>query len=126
MTKEELIGIIKNKKSAPFLFLGSGFTKHYLNTPTWEELLSRFASKHINAYYTSLGTYDLSVIASEIAKEENKSFWDLPNDNKFKQSFQDKAISTSSVLKYKIATFLKELTHNSIPEKYTEELELLK
>ena len=23
MTKEELIGIIKNKKSAPFLFLGS-------------------------------------------------------------------------------------------------------
>lgn len=49
MTKEELIGIIKNKKSAPFLFLGSGFTKHYLNTPTWEELLSRFASKHINA-----------------------------------------------------------------------------
>ena len=25
MTKEELIGIIKNKKSAPFLFLGSGF-----------------------------------------------------------------------------------------------------
>lgn len=30
------------------------------------------------------------------------------------------------MLKYKIATFLKELTHNSIPEKYTEELELLK
>ena len=46
MTKEELIGIIKNKKSAPFLFLGSGFTKHYLNTPTWEELLSTLIPQH--------------------------------------------------------------------------------
>lgn len=53
MTKEELIEIIENKKSAPFLFLGSGFTKHYLNTSTWEELLSKFASKHINAYYNT-------------------------------------------------------------------------
>lgn len=126
MTKEELVKIIKNKKSAPFLFLGSGFTKHYLNTPTWEELLSKFASKHINAYYTSLGTHDLSIVASEIAKEENDAFWNLPDSNEFKKSFQDKAINTSSVLKYKIVAFLKQLTCNKIPEKYTEELELLK
>jgi hypothetical protein len=32
MEKEEFLGILKTKKSAPFLFLGSGFTKHYLNS----------------------------------------------------------------------------------------------
>ena len=66
MDKNSFIEKIRNKKSAPFLFLGSGFTKHYLNTPDWKELLSKFASQHINAYYTLLGTNDLSVIASEI------------------------------------------------------------
>lgn len=69
MDKNSFIDKIKNKKSAPFLFLGSGFTKHYLDTPNWEELLAQFASKHINAYYTLLRTNDLSVIASEIAKK---------------------------------------------------------
>lgn len=42
MEKEEFLGILKTKKSAPFLFLGSGFTKHYLNTPKWDELLQHF------------------------------------------------------------------------------------
>ena len=45
MEKEEFLGILKTKKSAPFLFLGSGFTKHYLNTPKWDELLQHFSSK---------------------------------------------------------------------------------
>ena len=89
MNKNSFIEKIRNKKSAPFLFLGSGFTKHYLNTPDWKELLSKFASQHINAYYTLLGTNDLSVIASEIAKEVNKQFWNLPDDDPYKQGLQD-------------------------------------
>ena len=74
MTKDNFIDIIRTKKSAPFLFLGSGFTKHYLDTPDWETLLSRFTPKHINAYYTSLNTKDLSKVATEIAKECNEIF----------------------------------------------------
>lgn len=70
MDKNNFIEIIRNKKSAPFLFLGSGFTRHYLNTPDWEGLLSHFSKKHINAYYTSLNTNELSKVATEIAKEE--------------------------------------------------------
>ena len=30
MNKEEFKNILKNKKGAPFLFLGSGFSRHYL------------------------------------------------------------------------------------------------
>lgn len=125
MTIDDFKEIIKNKKSAPFLFLGSGFTKHYLNTPDWETLLSHFSSQHINAYYTSLNTKDLSKVATEIAQECNKIFWTLPDDDEYKKSFQDKATNISSVLKDKIAKYLVKYTLEEPDEKYSEELDLL-
>ena len=75
MEKEEFLGILKTKKSAPFLFLGSGFTKHYLNTPKWDELLQHFSSKPLGQYSSTLGTEDLYVIASALAKDVNEEFW---------------------------------------------------
>ena len=125
MTIDDLKEIIKKKKSAPFLFLGSGFTKHYLNTPDWETLLSHFSSQHINAYYTSLNTKDLSKVATEIAQECNKNFWALPDDDEYKKSFQDKATNISSVLKDKIANFFVDYTLKDPDEKYSEELDRL-
>lgn len=71
MTKDDLINLIEEKHSAPFLFLGSGFSKHFLNTPKWDELLQNFAHNHINSYYTRLETRDLCVIAKDVAKEKN-------------------------------------------------------
>ena len=125
MTIDDFREIIKKKKSAPFLFLGSGFTKHYLDTPDWETLLSHFSSQHINAYYTSLNTKDLSKVATEIAQECNKNFWALPDDDEYKKSFQDKATNISSVLKDKIAKYLVQYTLEEPDEKYSEELDLL-
>lgn len=77
MQKEEFISFIKRRKSAPFLFLGSGFTKHYLETPTWEELLEKFSNGPINMYRSLLDTDDLSEIASKIAVEKTTEFWGL-------------------------------------------------
>ncbi|GAA2988438.1 SIR2 family protein [Prevotella corporis] len=125
MTKDDFINIIKGKKTAPFLFIGSGFTKHYLDTPDWETLLSKFTQKHINAYYTSLDTKDLSIVATEIAKECNKEFWSLPDDDEYKKSFQDKATNISSVLKDKIAKFFVEYSLKEPEETYLEELVIL-
>ena len=48
MTKEELVQKLISKKQAPFLFLGSGFSLHYINTPDWRGILEMFAPKHIN------------------------------------------------------------------------------
>ena len=125
MNKEELTNIIRQKKSAPFLFLGSGFTKHYLDTPVWETLLSKFAPNHINAYYTLSGTRELPVIASEIAKDVTKSFWNLPETDSERRMLQDKVKTQSSVLKYRIANYLKTFKFDSISEELKEEIELL-
>lgn len=43
MNKEDFKDILKNKKGAPFLFLGSGFSRHYLDTPQWDGILQMFA-----------------------------------------------------------------------------------
>lgn len=38
-----LTPLLNKADSMPFLFLGSGFSRRYLNTPTWEELLKHIA-----------------------------------------------------------------------------------
>lgn len=107
MTKEEFVSSLKKSHSAPFLFIGSGFTRHYLGTPDWKGMLSRFAPKHINQYYSTEGTDNLPSIASAIAKDINTDFWKLPDDDAFKIENQDKAINQSSIFKIKIAQYLK-------------------
>ena len=67
MTKEELMQKLVSKKHAPFLFLGSGFSRHYINTPDWRGFLEMFAPKHINLYFTVLNTDSLPKIATHIA-----------------------------------------------------------
>lgn len=113
MDKKEFINIIKSKHRAPYLFLGSGFTKHYLPTPIWIELLSKFTSKHINELYTKLG-HDLPTIASYIAEEANNVFWEKINQNPNcdEQQYVNKISNTSDYLKIKIAEYLKEIVMN--------------
>ena len=116
MTKEEFVSSLKKSHSAPFLFIGSGFTRHYLGTPDWKGMLSRFAPKHINQYYSTEGTDNLPSIASAIAKDINTDFWKLPDDDAFKIENQDKAINQSSIFKIKIAQYLKELSLKDFPK----------
>lgn len=42
MTKDEFINRLKSIDKAPFLFLGSGFSRHYTDAPTWEGILENF------------------------------------------------------------------------------------
>ena len=41
---EELKRVVKGFTAPPFLFIGAGFSKRYLNTPSWKELLAHFAA----------------------------------------------------------------------------------
>lgn len=125
MTKEEFVEKLKRSNRAPYLFIGSGFTRHYLDSPDWKGLLERFSPCHINKYYSQLGTSSLPMIASAIAEDVNNEFWSLPDDNSFKLEHQDKAVNKSSVLKIKMAKYFWDLSKKDFPEKYRDEISLL-
>lgn len=126
MTKEELIQKLISKKHAPFLFLGSGFSRHYINTPDWKGVLEMFAPKHINQYFSILDTDNLPIIASHIAKDLTTEFWNLPDEDEYKRKYADSIVDQSILLKIKIADFLREKSLEEFPSQYAEEINVLK
>lgn len=122
MGKEHLIEIIKNGKSAPFLFLGSGFSRHYISSPDWKGILSKFSPKHINQYCSALNSTDYPTIASAIAKDVNDAFWQLPDSDDFKSKYVDKIQDQSSALKYRIAEYLRGISSSDFPEELNNEI----
>lgn len=125
MTKEELVQKILSKKHAPFLFLGSGFSRHYLDTPDWKGMLSKFAPKHMNQYYSVLNTDSLPKIATHIAKDLTDEFWNLPDDDATKLKYIDQVSDQSVYLKIRIAEFLKSKSLEDFPEEYKDEIDML-
>lgn len=126
MTKEELIQKLVSKKHAPFLFLGSGFSRHYINTPDWRGILEMFAPKHINQYFSMLNTDSLPLIATHIAKDLTTDFWNLPETDITKKKYADEITDQSILLKIKIADYLKTKSIEDFPPQYTEEIDVLK
>ena len=125
MTKEELIQKISSKKHAPFLFLGSGFSRHYIGTPDWKGILAMFSPKHLNQYFSILNTDYLPAVATSIAKDLTTDFWNLPDDDENKEKYIDKITDQSILLKIKIADYLKTKSLEEFPSQYKEEIELL-
>lgn len=101
MTKEELVQKLISKKQAPFLFLGSGFSRHYINTPDWRGILEMFAPKHINQYFSVLNTDSLPIIATHIAKDLTTNFWNLSETDEAKKRYADDITDQSILLKIK-------------------------
>lgn len=124
MTKDEFVDKISSVKKSPFLFLGSGFTRHYLGTPDWSGILSKFTKYSINKYKSELGTDSLPLVATEIAKENTKDFWNLPEKDEFRKRYESQVNTSSAVLKIKISNYLNE-TYQEINETYKDEIELL-
>lgn len=125
MTKEEFVNKISSVKKSPFLFLGSGFSRHYLGTPDWNGILLKFSKYAINKYKSELGTDSLPRVATEIAKENTSDFWNLPETDEFRKKYESQVNTSSAVLKIKISNYLSEVSHD-INETYHEEIELLR
>ncbi|EJY56431.1 hypothetical protein URH17368_0864 [Alicyclobacillus hesperidum URH17-3-68] len=105
---------LKQFESAPFLFVGSGFSRRYLGLEDWHGLLRRFASfseKPYEYYLSSTKDGRPEQIASMLA-DEFHSFW-FQNDV-FKES-REKSISQvvdrSSPLKIEISNYLADKTY---------------
>lgn len=123
MTLYDILG--KNER-APFLFLGSGFTRHYYDTPDWKGILEKFAPRPFNAYISQIGN-NYPQIASKIAEELTAKFWELPESDTLQQKYKNFVVSNSSYLKLLISEYLKsESLRVGIPDEWKDELEILR
>lgn len=107
---ESLKEIIKASPTAPFLFIGSGFSRRYLDLEDWEGLLTRFGDNLSTGFvkYASESNDNLALAAQNMASAYSEYWWKLP---------QAKVISKSpnwykhitAPLRYDVCEYLKNI-----------------
>lgn len=113
MIKETLKNIIQETNHHPFLFIGSGFSKRYMNTEKWDELLRYLCSLFTNnelqySYYASTCS-DMDYygqqphIAELLEKDFNKAVFTNDSFSDFRDKHMDELKANISPLKIAIA-----------------------
>lgn len=121
---ESLKEIIKGSPTAPFLFIGSGFSRRYLGLEDWKGLLARFGSKLPSGFirYVSESNGDLALAAEKMAGPYSKYWWSLPQAEEIANR-PEWHTHISSPLRHDICEYLKscDMTNKDLEN----ELELL-
>ncbi len=110
--KDDIDTCLDSMGCQPILFIGSGFSRRYINAPSWEELLIEMASncplidKEFAYYKQSYKDYiEIGSIFADLYKE-----WAWGEG---KKHFPDKLFtsesSSESFLKYSVSNYLKGL-----------------
>lgn len=135
--KKVLLNKLKETKAPPILFIGSGLSQRYLETPTWDGLLEYFANiatdnelayemyyQEANGFKNNYGINPK--IAELIEKDFNKKWF---YDEQFKESrIRNRKFvkEKCSPLKIEIADFFKEKSKEKYKNGTEKEIELLK
>lgn len=123
-----LVENLKDFKTAPFLFIGSGFSRRYIGLEDWEGLLQKLCDDYLKdfKYYYSSANSDLTKTASLMAEDFHEIWW---SDVRFEEERQDAntvsyMVDSSSALKFKISQYLmgKQTLHDSDLERELDEL----
>lgn len=115
--------------AGPYLFVGSGISRRYLNLPDWEGLLKRFASETDRPYpyYRGLANGDLPLTASKIAEAFYEVWWSDTKYEASRKAWQDDVTDGQSALKFEIAAYLEaEVDSKSVPVALQPEFDLFK
>ncbi|WP_163923234.1 SIR2 family protein [Photobacterium sp. Alg240-V54] len=125
--KKRLIENFKDRSSGPFLFIGSGFSKRYLNLDDWKGLLSRFCTTGKPfTYYIAKGRGDIPLAARLIAEDFNEHWW---VDEKYEQSrlqHSHEIKDETTALRIEISKYLETLdTNHELNELYRKEIETI-
>ncbi|SEO22303.1 SIR2-like domain-containing protein [Nitrosospira multiformis] len=108
----DITELIKKKGCQPILFIGSGFSKRYCDTPNWAELLTELGSecpevKQEYAYYRQSGKSDKE-IGSIFAAAYKEWAWNSDKSGFPKEYFTPKC-GSDIFIKYVVAQKLKKL-----------------
>lgn len=130
--QETLLDKISSSQQHPFLFIGSGFTKRYLNTENWETLLRKFATEidgdefKYDYYYAKTISPEqhnkLPEVASMLEKDYGIAVFSKDNFAEFRENHKAELRSGISPLKIAISDHLKTVVANTHK---SEEIDLL-
>lgn len=126
---EDLKNHLRAFSTAPFLFVGSGFSQRYLGAETWENLLKRFAglTPHPYEYYRSSAAGELPAVATQIADKFHEIWWREPQFEQSRRLYGSQAINRESALKIEISIHLRRLEEAAtIPAGLAEEVSSLR
>jgi hypothetical protein len=94
--------------TAPFLFVGSGLSRRYIELEAWEQLLRRFVDglPQPFAYYFGQAERNLPRTASLLSEAFYDVWWNDPRFQKSRESFIDQIQDRASCLKYEISQYM--------------------
>jgi SIR2-like domain len=95
----------------PVLFIGSGFSRRYLDSPTWDGLLEVFAARlgrHMS-YYRAKAEGDLPLVASFLAEDLFEPWYSSSEYADSRAEYENRVLHKSDPLKYEITKYLKAL-----------------
>lgn len=130
MFQKELKNHLEKFSCSPFLFIGSGFSRRYLNLPAWETLLTEMCT-HLNFkkpydYYRSNANSNLPNVASFMAKDLTEAWWSLPEFERSRNKFSSRANTDQSPFKYEVSNWIQEKSKNTTNCNFLDELRILK
>ncbi|MBC1878881.1 SIR2 family protein [Listeria seeligeri] len=114
----------------PILFIGSGFSRRYINAPTWENLLKKMIEFNSKiempiGYYLQQTNNNYPNIASLLIDDYQKFAWENKDEGTFPTELFDGHYGKSIFLKFKIAEYLMQLDESFDIEKHTLKKELI-
>jgi len=100
--------------TAPFLFIGSGFSKRYLETESWEDLIRKFCDlvPHGFGYYRSTSNSKWDVAAQMLAEDFHPIWWTADEYKKSRELYEENAVNKHSPLKIEISNYLRDKKYN--------------
>lgn len=127
--RDALAAHLKQFAAAPFLFVGTGVSRRYLDLPDWTSLLRHFAAVAGGdySYYYASANGDPATIASLVAADLHERWWRDPAFANSRLLYADKLKTNESALKAEVARMAAQsVEHISTDPLHQEELALLR
>lgn len=113
----KLVSLFESAGAAPFLFIGSGFSRRYLELEDWGSLLRRFAEGlSPYEYYFATAGGDLPSVASLIAADFHHRWWSDPVFEANREKNKSKVKDKTSALRIEICNHLNAATTHGYKE----------
>lgn len=128
---KQLSNILEEHNGGAFLFIGSGFSRRYLNLEDWRGLLAKFCSdvKPFKFYETSANG-NLAKASTLLSEDFHEIWWELNKYQDSRSTYESELKDKTSALRVEISDYLKNINLENPfyanNEKLLEEIELFK